>query len=181
MSDHAFARQLTSDGFEIMQVQNQYGIALDTHDWLWFRELFTDDVVADYQTVGQWNNVWTGLESWAQEFEAMHAEDFAATQHRMSTHVADVQGDAAWAMCYGDVTLSRHEEPERTISVLGYYDDDLVRTQKGWQISHRRFREILRRIEEPISENTPLLPMRPAVQEGAVEFLLHRRHIDQPH
>ena len=164
-----------SDQFEIMHLQNQYAVAIDSGDWGWFRQLFTSDVVADYATVGHWNDLWVGLEPWAQAFERMHEQDFAATQHRMSTHVVEVQGDTAWALCYGDVSLSLHEDPERTISVLGYYDDDVVRTESGWRIARRRFREILRRVEQSSSDGEPLVPMWSAVQAGAVEFLLHRR------
>ena len=92
------------DQFEIIQLQNQYGVAADCGDWQWFRRLFTDDVVAEFRTVGHWNNVWTGLESWATAWEEMHNQDFAATQHRMSTHVVDVLGDTASALCYGDLS-----------------------------------------------------------------------------
>jgi hypothetical protein len=163
-----------SDRLEIIDLQNQYGVAADSGDWRWFRELFTDDVVADFQTVGHWNDTWSGLETWARAWEEMHDEDFAATQHRMSTHVVEVDGDVAWALCYGDITLSPRANPEHTISVLGYYDDDLVRTKTGWRIARRRFREILRRVDVAGGDD-PLVPMWSAVRSGEVEFLLHRR------
>jgi hypothetical protein len=177
MSNEASVRHALrelSDRFEIMNLQNQYGVAADSGNWLWFRQLFTPDVIADFRTVGHWNNVWTGLESWAQAWEAMHKEDFAATQHRMSTHLVEVRGDAAWALCYGDISLSFHEHPEQTVSVLGYYDDDLVRTEGGWRISRRRFREVLRRVQGAVSGEKSLVPMWSAAREGHVEFLLHR-------
>src|SRR2546422_11661520 len=91
------ALRALSDRLEIVHLQNQYGVAADCGDWLWFRKLFTPDVVAEFRTLGHWNNTWIGLESWATAWEAMHDEDFAATQHRMSTHLVELRGDSAWA------------------------------------------------------------------------------------
>jgi hypothetical protein len=174
MTDDASLQTLI-DRLEIIDLHNQYGVAADAGDWAWFRELFVPDVVADFRTVGHWNDTWTGLENWTSAWETMHDEDFAATQHRMSTHLVRVSGDAAWALCYGDITLSPRKTPEQTISVLGYYDDDLIRTESGWRIARRRFREILRRVHDAKAGEAPLVPMWTAARSGEVEFLLHRR------
>lgn len=70
---------------------------------------------------------------------------FDGTQHMVSTHMIEVDGDTATCRCYLQAQHVRPEgrEPE-LLTVGGRYEDQLVRTADGWRITHRTLVEMWR-------------------------------------
>ena len=122
-----------SDIVAITQLVNLYGLAVDSQRWELFDRIFTTDVNADYGSTSQW----TDREQFKSEFAAFHAP-FDSTQHTMSTHVIDVDGDRARSFCNGGWRLIRKAvDPNPLWDGSGWYDDALLRTPDGWRITRR--------------------------------------------
>jgi len=126
------------DELEIIDLLNRYGVAIDARDWAMFRTVFTDDVVVDYGVHGHWDD----LDRWAYVFERIHRH-FAATQHSITNHQVELDGDRARARSYVNALLVVPDQPGGSdVTVRGYYDDELVRTPSGWRIARRTLHPI---------------------------------------
>lgn len=63
---------------------------------------------------------------------------FDATQHDISAPLVQVEGDVAFSRCYFTAQHVRNDlVPEAFLLVGGTYDDELVRSEKGWRITQR--------------------------------------------
>ena len=118
----------------IRELQVAYAYAIDSGAYEDLDRIFTVNAVGDYDRAGLVEGV-----------EAIKAlcrqalEPLTASQHLNANHLAQVQGDEATASCYLTVHLYR----ENTLGgdhleMGGRYDDQLVRTDKGWRIAHRK-------------------------------------------
>ncbi|MBZ9685221.1 nuclear transport factor 2 family protein [Clostridium estertheticum] len=134
MSKGDLINMSNNDTTEIIQIINLYGLALDSHSWDLMPEIFTEDVIADFGPAGA---LWVGVEKLTYAFKIFH-ETLDNHMHTMYGHVVHVEGDKAHAFTYGDWLLVR-DLAEGGPSWLGrgWYDDELVRTEKGWRISKR--------------------------------------------
>ena len=63
------------------------------------------------------------------------------TLHRMTNHVVDVDGDQASARTYVDAWITSVDNVSG-INAIGFYDDELVRTDHGWRIARRTFTQV---------------------------------------
>lgn len=117
----------------IINVLNLYGLAMDSQRWDLFDRIYTQDADVDFGGASHW----TDLAKFKGDFEAFHTP-FDATQHVMSGHVVDVNGDAAKAFTYGYWRLVRRGLDGGDFwEGSGWYDDALVRTKDGWRIKTR--------------------------------------------
>jgi hypothetical protein len=126
---------MDADKQAIAEVINLYQIALDTHGWDLFEDIFTADVTADYCRVLHW----TGLASFVAGFAPMH-EATAGHQHSLGMPHIVVEGDRAWALTYGRFNVFRNSpaaDPFAMSQGGATYDDELVRTPAGWRICKR--------------------------------------------
>lgn len=122
------------DKAAIVEIMNLYGFALDARQWDLFDRVFTDDVVAVFGPAGAG---WHGLEVFKKSFAEFHAT-LDSHQHTMMGHLVEVDGDTAHAFSYGNWLLVRNAaEGGPTWTGTGWYDDELVRTDRGWRISRR--------------------------------------------
>ncbi|MEV6639487.1 nuclear transport factor 2 family protein [Amycolatopsis sp. NPDC051371] len=130
-----FDLQTLSDRAEILELSSRYARAIDDKDWDLLRNVFTEDAYADF-----------GLGSPFKGIEAiLHAsrsimENLDHTQHFLGNHEIDVEGDRASGRhrLIGGAYL-RDAVGEPSLSELGEYVDDYVRTENGWRISHLEF------------------------------------------
>lgn len=118
---------------DIIELLNLYGFAMDTQRWDLFDRIFTPDCDADYGETSHWSD----LAQFKSDFGSFH-ELFDATQHVMTNHLVQIDGDRASSHTYGMWRLIRHAAGDPPVwDGTGYYDDQLVRTDDGWRIAKR--------------------------------------------
>ncbi len=113
----------------------RYATAIDRRDWDQFRTCFTADVLAEYKDIGTWR----GVDEITDFMAEVHAP-MGPTLHRLSNIDVVVTGDTATARTYVDVVLTF--DGGSGLNDIGFYDDDLVRTDDGWRIAHRRYTSV---------------------------------------
>lgn len=144
------------DKAAIIEVLNLYAFALDARQWDLFDRVFTADVVVDLGPAGA---SWSDLTNFKRSFAEFHMT-LDNHQHTMMGHLVHVDGDTAYAFCYGNWLLVR-DAAKGGPSWLGtgWYDDVLVRTDRGWLIQKRTCRLLSStgnpRVPEPNAEHRP--------------------------
>lgn len=130
MSD---AMQDLLDTQEIVDLTIAYGWLLDHGPRERLHEVFTDDAVANYG--GQESH---GLEAIIAKVESALGP-LSVSQHIVTNQQVQLDGDRATARCYlhAQHTLRGTEGGDNFV-MAGRYEDELVRTPKGWRISFRK-------------------------------------------
>lgn len=125
--------QTLLDRAQISDVFHRYATGVDTRDWALFRSCFTDDVVADFTSI--WPGmVITGADEWVAMGESL-INGLDATQHIITNHTHDIQGDTAKCTSYLHAQHILKNDMGGDQNVLaGYYKYDMVRTDDGWKI-----------------------------------------------
>lgn len=125
---------IENDKAAIIEVLNLYAFALDARQWDLFDRVFAEDIEADFGPAGA---AWSGLENFKRSFAGFHAT-LDSHAHTMMGHLVEVDGDTAHAFSYGQWLLVRHAaEGGPTWTGTGWYDDELVRTDRGWRVRRR--------------------------------------------
>jgi 3-phenylpropionate/cinnamic acid dioxygenase small subunit len=124
------------DRRDVSDLLVRYATAIDRRDWALFRTVFTDDCQLDYGEIGAWQ----GVDAVTDFMERVHAMA-GHTLHRLSNQVIAVDGDRATARTYVDALIMAADNASGGAGVngIGFYDDELVRTDAGWRIARRRF------------------------------------------
>ncbi|MGH3637776.1 MAG: nuclear transport factor 2 family protein [Mycobacterium sp.] len=121
------------DRQDISEVLLRYATGIDRRDWPLFRTAFTDDCELDYGEIGTWH----GVDAVTEFMETSHAMA-GHTMHRLTNQVITVDGDRAASRTYVD-GLIMFGEAGSGVNAIGFYDDEIVRTDGGWRIARRRF------------------------------------------
>ena len=121
------------DRADIAEVLLRYATGIDRRDWATFRTVFTDDCVLDYGEIGGFAGA-DAVTEFVQQSHAMAGH----TMHRLSNMVIEPDGDRAVARTYVDGLIMAADNASG-VNAVGFYDDDLVRTDQGWRISRRSF------------------------------------------
>ena len=119
----------------ITAVVNLYSVAIDSHSWDLFDEIFAPDVELDYCHVLRWSD----LATFKHDFAEMH-EATKGHQHFLGIPQIVIEGDRAWALTYGRFNLFRKSPAAGDFDMSeggAWYDDELVRTEAGWRIRKR--------------------------------------------
>lgn len=127
------------DRLEIHELLVRYATGIDRRDWDQFRTCFTTDCVADYTDIGLWHGV--------DEITAFMDETHAGvghTLHRITNQAVAAGPDAntATARSYVDAIVMLADN-QTGVRAVGFYDDDLVRDDLGWQIARRTFTPVV--------------------------------------
>jgi hypothetical protein len=162
------------DKAQIIEVMNLYGAALDAQAWELFDRIFTPDVKAEFGPAGA---VWSDLAIFKHAFKSFHAT-LDNHQHTMMGHLVHVDGDKAFAFSYGNWLLVREAATGGPNWLgTGWYDDELVRTDRGWLISRRVCRLLSWTgnplVPEPNFQQTPVMTTNVLfqhVKEGKVGY-----------
>lgn len=124
------------DRQDISDLLVRYATGIDRRDWALFRTVFTDDCELDYGEIG----VWKGLDAVTEFMEQVHALA-GHTMHRLSNQAITVAGDKAVARTYIDGLIMAGDN-NSGVNAIGFYDDDIVRTEEGWRIARRRYTQV---------------------------------------
>ena len=125
-----------SDIVQITNVINLYALAVDTHRWDLFDDVFTADIAIDFGGPAAWQN----RDALKAAFAAIH-EPFRSTQHFTSNHQIRIVGDDATATSYVRGMFMRNMPAGGDLfESTGWYDDALIRTPHGWRIQRRSSR-----------------------------------------
>lgn len=118
---------------EVAEVLVRYATGIDRRDWALFRTCFTEDCHADYGPLG----VWDGVDALTAFMEKSHAP-MGLTLHRVTNEAVMRSGSGLSARSYVDAVLMAADQ-KSGFHAIGFYDDELVRTEAGWKIARRRF------------------------------------------
>ncbi|MGB8210757.1 MAG: nuclear transport factor 2 family protein [Mycobacterium sp.] len=124
------------DRQDISDVLVRYATGIDRRDWPLFRTVFTDDCELDYGEVGSWKGV-DAVTAFMQQAHSMAGH----TMHRLTNQVITVNGDEAQSRTYIDALIMVGDTGSG-VNAAGFYDDDFVRTERGWQIARRHFTQV---------------------------------------
>jgi len=123
-----------TDEQEITAVLTRYATGIDRRDWTLFQTCFTDDARTDYGTFGRWESA-AQITAFMQQAHA----GMGHTLHRLSNFVISAQEHSAIARTYVDALLMPGGAGGEAHRGIGFYDDELVKTEQGWRIKFRRF------------------------------------------
>lgn len=122
------------DRMEIIDTMNRYATSVDTRDWDLFLTCYTDEMIADMVSVGFEKPMTLP----ATDFLAIIRQavsPFDSTQHLISNHVIDIDGDGATCVCYLQAQhFSQDDTGPHSLLIGGYYSNSLIRTKAGWRI-----------------------------------------------
>jgi len=115
----------------------RYADCIDRRQWDELGECFTDDCDADYGSIGHWHSA-SEVVDWMRQ-----AHDGAGhTMHRITNQRVTSPADGLAARSYVDALVMFADNQSGTRAV-GYYDDQLVRTDSGWRIAARHFTMVM--------------------------------------
>ena len=136
------------DRQDIADILLRYATGIDRRDWPLFRTVFTDDCQLDYGEVGSWQGV-DAVTEFMQQAHALAGH----TMHRLTNQVIAVDGDSAQARTYVDALIMLADN-NSGVNAAGFYDDEFVRTEQGWQIARRRFIQVRVAPVGPVGDQT---------------------------
>jgi 3-phenylpropionate/cinnamic acid dioxygenase small subunit len=118
---------------DVAELLVRYATAIDRRDWALFRTCFTADCHADYGDIG----VWDGVDAITEFMEKSHAA-LGHTLHRITNQAVTREASALCARSYVDL-VAMTADGRSGMNAIGYYDDELVASDRGWKIARRRF------------------------------------------
>ena len=120
-----------ADRLAIIELKSHYAAALDAEDWALWRSLFADETVFDMSSLTEIPPRPLNTDRVVAGTARIFAE-LDGTQHMVANHRIEIDGDRA--ACRSHVRAYHWKGPA-CFTMIGYYDDRMVRTASGWKIS----------------------------------------------
>jgi hypothetical protein len=157
----------------IINVVNLYAVAVDSHHYEIFDDIFTEDIHCDFGGGAAFED----RASLVTVFRQIHAV-FDATQHFVSGHSIRLADDRAKCLSYVVGRFRRRlEQGPAVFESSGWYDDLLVRSADGWRIKERTSRMVtytgdirVMQAMPDIDTNYPLVALSDEAGEDRVRF-----------
>jgi len=125
------------DRAALRELIDRISIFGDQKDYQNQLQLFTADAVSETSAEGSVIMKLKGREEMAEAF-AKFLQGFDTIYHANGQQIVTLSGDKASGKCYCTVTLTGMEEGRKMITTIGaIYEDDYVRSDKGWLIAKR--------------------------------------------
>ena len=112
----------------------EYAYGIDTRDWALYRSIFADEITADFSSYNGREAATMPADEWVAGLTPLFT-GLDATQHSLSNPLVDVTGPTARCRMYMQAAHFLHDWPEPEFTIGGYYDDELVRSPDGWEIT----------------------------------------------
>ena len=128
------SQQEMSDRFEIQALLVDYIDAIDAKNFDALDDVFSKDAIIDYSAVGGA----VGNLSEIKTYLTKALEKFPSSQHMLGLPQLKIDDDTATArtICFNPMVIERDGAPH--VFFVGiWYVDKLVRSEKGWRITHR--------------------------------------------
>jgi hypothetical protein len=126
--------QISLDRLDILDLFARYAHAVDLCDWEMLREVFSDDVEANYTTVAQYTQnhapILHGIDDIIHYFNTVMPHIGPGLTHFMTNHLIKLDGDEA------NITSHNHV---LNLAQGGVYHTHAKRTPKGWRLDRLRF------------------------------------------
>lgn len=120
-----------ADRLAIIDLTIAYCWAIDGRQWHVLDDVFTPDATAELGVSA------VGLDGIKARIAAALGP-LDDSQHMVSNHQVDVEGDRATCRCYFQAQhVRRAAVGGPNYIIAGRYDDELVRTEAGWRIDRR--------------------------------------------
>jgi 3-phenylpropionate/cinnamic acid dioxygenase small subunit len=119
----------------IVDLLATYALAVDTKDWDLYESVFAEDAVIDYTSSGGVRGSRQEARKWVSEA----LQPFTMTQHLVTNHHIDLDGDTASCRCdfFNPMGLPDSTGELKVFFVGGVYHDRLRRTAQSWLITER--------------------------------------------
>ncbi len=127
--------QYLIDRQEIGQTIVNYALAFDMQDWPLHRSVFTDEIEMDFSA-----SIGDGLtkmkaDEWVEGVKPFFA-NLEGSQHIAMPLIFKIDGDSAYVRSMLNATHHLPNSYGQSLqTMVGYYDNWLVRTDRGWKIS----------------------------------------------
>ncbi len=119
------------DRMEITDISTRYAAGVDLRDRELYRSCFTDEINADFSSVGLGEAMTVAADAFAEQVMTVISA-YKSTQHIITNHSITIKGDEATSIAY---LQAMHFNDDNDWVVGGYYSNKLVRTPDGWRIS----------------------------------------------
>ncbi|MGI9625060.1 MAG: nuclear transport factor 2 family protein [Acidimicrobiales bacterium] len=136
------------DIHDVGQVIIRYATSVDKRDFDRYGSCFTEDAEISGFSSGDV----VGRDNWV-SFVVKALEAFRGTHHQITNQEISVDGDTAHMRSYVQATHESADDDSSLIILWAVYDDELVRTSQGWQISRHVLERLIR------SKRVPTLPL----------------------
>jgi SnoaL-like domain len=122
-----------SDRLEIQQLLIDYSTAIDKRRFDDLDRVFTPDAYIDYREMGGIDGRFPEVKAWLADV----LPNFPVYAHMLGNFDVRIDGDTASSrtICFNPTVLG---DDENQILFCGlWYDDEFIRTPKGWRMSRR--------------------------------------------
>jgi 3-phenylpropionate/cinnamic acid dioxygenase small subunit len=128
---------ITAAKIAIRETLYRYSLMVDGRRWDMIDEVFTDDAVIDYTSVG-WGATRGAHREMLKWLDSM-LEPWPMNQHLISNEIITIDGQSAKSTCCFNAPMGCRNEDGKTtfITNAGYYHDELVLGDHGWRIRER--------------------------------------------
>lgn len=122
------------DRADITDTIHKYATGIDLRDWPTYRSIFADEVEFDFSSFEGQPPSTMKADDWVVQVRSV-LSGFDATQHVLTNHVIDIDGDRATTSVYMKAEhFLANDKGDNSIALGGYYSHVLHRDSAGWKI-----------------------------------------------